>query len=83
MMLSVDVTNAHLNDVVDKVDIEDDGTLSTKRWKRQKNESDINLVTDMKVHPEFFDGEQHMKIDIVESNMCGKGRVNQVPSLAL
>ncbi|GJX50225.1 hypothetical protein Tco_0277070 [Tanacetum coccineum] len=66
-----------------EVDIEDDGMLSTKRWKRQKNESDINLVPDMKELPECSDGEQHMKIDVVASNMCGKGRVHQVPSLAL
>ncbi|GKD89127.1 nuclear factor kappa-B-binding-like protein [Tanacetum coccineum] len=66
----------------EEVDFEDDGMLSTKRWKRQKNESDINLVPDMKELPECCDGKQHMKIDVVASNMCVKDRVNQVSSLA-
>ncbi|GJR94865.1 hypothetical protein Tco_0267039 [Tanacetum coccineum] len=66
----------------DEVDIEDDGTLSTKRWKKQKNEFDINLMPDMKELRECSDGEQHMKNDVVASNMCGKGRVRPVPSLA-
>ncbi|GJU03008.1 nuclear factor kappa-B-binding-like protein [Tanacetum coccineum] len=77
-----DVSDAHLSDIIEEVDFEDDGMLSTKRWKRQKNESDINLVPDMKELPEFCDGKQHMKIDVVASNMCGKDRVNQVSSLA-
>lgn len=66
----------------DEVDFEDDGTLSTKRWKRLKNESDINLVPDMKELPECSDRKRQMKIDVVASNMCGKGRVHQVPPLA-
>nr|GEV61743.1 hypothetical protein [Tanacetum cinerariifolium] len=46
------------------VNIEDDRTLSTKRWKRQKNESDINLVHDMKELPECCDGKQHIPVFI-------------------
>nr|GEU49482.1 hypothetical protein [Tanacetum cinerariifolium] len=42
----------------DEVDIEDDGTLSTKRRKKQNNEYDKNLMPDMKELRECFDGEQ-------------------------
>ncbi|GJR09793.1 hypothetical protein Tco_0792445 [Tanacetum coccineum] len=76
------VNEATSPDLWDEVDIEDDGTLSTKRWKKQKNESNINLMPDMKELRECSDGEQHMKNDVVASNMCGKGRVHPVPSLA-
>ncbi|GJS83566.1 nuclear factor kappa-B-binding-like protein [Tanacetum coccineum] len=38
----------YLHSQRDEVDIEGDGMLSTRRWKRQKDESNINLMPEMK-----------------------------------